>query len=592
MKKKRHSISVQLFIGIFCLSLMIILIIGVALFNFYRDILEEKEIQYHLEVSNHTREQFNVLIDTIDDSSYSLVTKAEVKKAVTAETNQGLSAEEREELSAYIKVIASIHSSINNVHIFGLNGFCISSNPVFEIPKNNAYYRNHLNQFLLNNSRSSIWTEFHSNEKDNYLSNTSYIRPVFDSDSKKLYGIIVLDISYESIHKLFTISSIRLKDKAVIVNNQGTILFQYPLQTDYKHVLREYSEVIGKSTQIQGVLNRQKVIIVSEKIPVADWSIIRFVQKDEATQMVQDAMKLLYRLLILVICICFAYAVWMTCRIIQPLKDLMNVCTEVSKGNFNAHIKVAQEDEFGELGITFNRMLEKINDSFEKEKMAQKRKAEMEYQILQAQINPHFLYNTLDSIKWLAMMQGVDNIAEMSTALINLLKYNLGKTNEHTCLHDEVESVKNYCMIQKYRYNNVFKLTTDIDEQLEQCRILRFILQPLVENSIIHGFAEDRENYRVHISAKTYHDQLHIKVIDNGTGMDKDRTVLLNSTEMKGTRFNKIGVNNVRERLKLHYGEQASLFFESEPHIATIAQIIIPLTIDELTAPDTLQHTE
>lgn len=577
MKKKRPSISIQLFVGIFCLSLIIILIIGVALIDFYRNILEENEIQYHLEISNNTKEQFNLLIDTIVDCSYSLITKAEIKKAVTSESNHGLSEKEKEELSSYIKVIPSIHSSINNVHLFGVNGFCMSSNPVFEIPQNNTYYKKYLDYFRSNDSRNSIWTEFHSDEQDNYLSNTSYIRPIFDSDTKELYGILVLDISYESIHKLFTNSSIRLKDKAVIVNNQGNILFQYPLQTDYKHVLQEYSEIIEKSAQIQGTFNNQKVIIVFEKIPVADWSIIRFVRKDTATQVLHEVITLLYRLLILLVCISLTYALVMTCRIVQPLKELMNVCTEVSKGNFNAHAKVKYGDEFGELGSTFNHMLEKINLSFEKEKKEQKRKAEMQYQILQAQINPHFLYNTLDSIKWLAVMQGVDNIAEMSTALINLLKYNLGKTNEDTCLLDEVESVKHYCMIQKYRYNNVFQLTTDIDEEIKNCKILRFILQPLVENSIIHGFAEDRENYRVHISAKLYDKWLHIKVIDNGTGMDKDRMTLLNNNEMKGTRFSKIGVNNIRERLKLHYGEQASLSFESEPNIATIAEIIIPL---------------
>lgn len=107
--------------------------------------------------------------------------------------------------------------------------------------------------------------------------------------------------------------------------------------------------------------------------------------------------------------------------------------------------------------------------------------------------------------------------------------------------------------------------------------MLRFILQPLVENSIIHGFGEGKANYRVHIAAGIYDYNLHIRVIDNGTGMDHERTRLLNSNEKKGTRFSKIGVNNIRERLRLHFGEEAQLVFDSEPNVATIAEIILPV---------------
>ncbi|MDO4272984.1 MAG: sensor histidine kinase [Eubacteriales bacterium] len=574
--KRTHSISIEIFFGIFFLFLLILLIMSASIMSFYRNILENKEIEYHLEITNNTKEQFNVLINMIDESIYSLLTHPTVKEAVFAHKAAEVSQEDKEEIQTYINAMSSINYSINNVHILGTNGFRCSTSAGFSGPGGYTYYKEYLDRYKYESGRKGVWTDFHTTEDDNYLSSTSYIRPLFDSETKEVYGIAVLDISYESLHKLFTSSSIRLKDKAVIVNSNGNILFQYPLQAGYDDVLERYPQVLQGSVQIEGQLYNKDVVIVSEKIPVADWSIVRFVRKDTATQMFRDMLEVLKITLFVVALISLGYAAWMTRLINRPVKELMNICTEVAKGNFDAHVNVTRRDEFGQLGQTFNCMLMQINHSFAKERADQKRKAEMEYQILQAQINPHFLYNTLDSIKWLAVMQGVDNIGEMSTALINLLQYNLGKAEGETILRDELESVRNYIIIQKYRYSDIFEFTTDIDERAAQYRVLRFILQPLVENSIIHGFSEGRENYRIHITAKIYDNKLHIKVIDNGTGMDQESTVKLNCSQKQGTRFSKIGVNNVRERLKLYFGDEASLIFDSEPNVATIAEIILP----------------
>ncbi len=577
IRKRRYSISTQLFFGIFSLSLLIMLIIGAVVMSYFRGELESSEIKYHLEITNNTKEQFNVQITMIDESIYELITHPGVKTAVYAEHREDIPEETKQEIQAYIDVMRSIIYNINNVHILAANGFWVSTSPSFEETGGLEYFGKYLERYQSETGRKGIWTEFHSNEEDNYLSSTSYIKPIFDSDTKQMYGIAVLDISYESLHKLFTSSSIRISDKAVIVNADGNILFQYPLQADYTGILKKYPEVIRESTQIEGKMYKQDVIIVSEKIPVADWSIVRFVSRESATKLFSGMIEVLTVVLIFVVFISFAYAMGMTRAIIRPVKDLMGVCTKVAKGDFDAHVDIRRKDEFGELGETFNRMLLQINNLFDQERADQKRKAELEYQIMEAQINPHFLYNTLDSIKWLAVMQGVDNIGEMSTALINLLQYNLGKAKEDTVLRNEVDSVRNYITIQKYRYSDIFEFTTDIDEEAANCRVLRFILQPLVENSIIHGFREERVNYRVHISAKIYDDQLHIKVIDNGTGMDHESMQLLNRNEKKGTRFSKIGVNNIRERLKLYFGDQASLVFDSEPNVVTIAEIILPV---------------
>lgn len=566
---RQKSISTRIFLGIFSLFFLILLIFSVIISNLYGNRMEEMEINYHLEVTNGTKEQFNMLTSMIDEYSYSLVSNVAVQDAL----EHGKAGQVDEVIRTYINDMVSMNDSINHVHLLGINEFWCSTNT----QDSRQFYRQYLENYVKGTERKGIWTGFHSTEEDDYLSSTSYIRPVFDSETKEVYGIVVLDVSYESIHKLFTASSIRLKDKAVIVNSNGEILLQYPLPADYTDILKNYPQVLEKSTQIEGKLYKKDVIIVSEKINLADWSLVRFVQKDAATESIREVLKGFQIILAVVTVISILYTIWLTRSFTRPIKELMQVCGKVMEGDFTAHAVVKRQDELGRLGDTFNRMIDQINEFFDKERRDQKRKAEMEYQILQAQINPHFLYNTLDSMKWLAVMQGVDNIAEMSTALINLLQYNLGKVEGETTLRNEIESVRNYIIIQKYRYSDIFEFTTMIDEESEKCQVPRFILQPLVENSIIHGFNEERGNYRVHIAAVIFDGKLHIRVIDNGMGMDADSTDKINKGQEKSTRFSKIGVASIRERIKLYFGDEAELIFDSEPNVATIAEIILPI---------------
>lgn len=207
----------------------------------------------------------------------------------------------------------------------------------------------------------------------------------------------------------------------------------------------------------------------------------------------------------------------------------------------------------------------------------QKQKNEMEFKILQEQINPHFLYNTLDSIKWLAAMQNMNNIVEMSTALINLLKYNLSSHNSLTSLEDEINSVKNYIVIQKFRYLDTFEFTTSLSTDTLNCRILRFILQPLVENSIIHGFRDVEKNYKIQAVSYFEDDMLHIKVIDNGCGMDVEKVNEINTGLKDDKCFNNIGINNIQKRIQLYYGGNYGLIYKSSPDGETVAEITLPI---------------
>lgn len=573
--KNYKKIGVRVFIGELILSALFLSVIGIIKYRTWNR-LYEKEVQYYIEITNSTKEQLKMVFDMVEDYMHEFKKNYSINLILRSLTEKEDTSVQ--EIQEKLKTVAEFNNNIGDIHILGVNDYRFSSNLYYEETlSKGTIYEWYLSYYMQNTDRKGAWTQLHLKEDGTYSSLVSYISPVFDTNTKELYGIIAIDLTYESIHKIFTTSCIKLHDKAVIISKEGDILLQYPMQASYVNILEKYPQVKDGDVQFEGVFNKQKVVILSQKLNTNDWCQVRIIPLSTATKDIETVFSKINSMIMVTLLLSLLYTIFLTKSIISPLNKLTNVCNKLKKGDFTVKANIKNQDEIGHFADTFNSMVDRINDMFEREQKEQQRKSEMEYQVLLAQVNPHFLYNTLDSMKWLASMQGVDNIAQMSTALINLLKYNLGKVDSDITLQMELESVKNYITLQKYRYSNIFEFTTDIDQDTLICRVPRFTLQPLVENCILHGFNEEKDNYRIHIISKIHDDFLHIKVIDNGTGLDKEEQELLNSGTKKTMRFSKIGVQSIRERLQMQFGVECKLTFSSSPNFATIAEIIIPL---------------
>ncbi|MEG2957551.1 MAG: sensor histidine kinase, partial [Christensenellaceae bacterium] len=199
----------------------------------------------------------------------------------------------------------------------------------------------------------------------------------------------------------------------------------------------------------------------------------------------------------------------------------------------------------------------------------QKRKAELNF--LQAQINPHFLYNTLDSIVWMAETNHKD-VVKMTESLAKLFRLSLSKGKEIIKIRDEVSHVENYLIIQKMRYTNKFDFKIDVEEQILDMQTLKLILQPLVENAIYHGIKNTRHKGNILIKGRLVMDNVLLQVMDDGAGIEHTKAAMLLSDDNKKG----IGIKNVDERIKLYYGEQYGLEINSERDIGTVVDIWIP----------------
>jgi len=265
-------------------------------------------------------------------------------------------------------------------------------------------------------------------------------------------------------------------------------------------------------------------------------------------------------------------------RITTPLINLKNAM-DMADHKLNALVEVTSKDEVGILSDSFNSMIRRIRNLMNQVRKEQSEKRKAELKVLQDQINPHFLYNTLDSIIWMAE-DGDTNTVPMIEALSSLFRISLSKGQEFITLKEEIDHVTNYLYILSMRYYNKFDYKIDIDDALlEKVRIPKIILQPLVENAIYHGIKEKESKGHIIITAKQIQNDIVISINDDGLGMDSLQCEkILNGTNVDSSKSGSgIGVINVDQRIKLYYGSYYGLSYKSEIGHGTTVTLTIPI---------------
>lgn len=268
----------------------------------------------------------------------------------------------------------------------------------------------------------------------------------------------------------------------------------------------------------------------------------------------------------------------------RPVQKILEKITAISQGDFSRDSAIEWQDELGKIGRGINQMSENVVTLMEKKVEDEKQKKDLEYQILQSQINPHFLYNTLNSIKWMATIQNASGIAEMTTALARLMKNVSKGTAAQITLKEELELVNDYFLIQKYRYGGNISLEYQIENpDLYQCLIHRFTLQPIIENAMFHGIEPKGCAGKIQIRAETLSREgspplLQISVTDNGVGMSREtiEKVLAGTMESSADFFRHVGINNVNQRIQYDFGEEYGIQIQSCPGQYTTMIITLP----------------
>ena len=256
--------------------------------------------------------------------------------------------------------------------------------------------------------------------------------------------------------------------------------------------------------------------------------------------------------------------------------NLCNSMKEVEEGNLEIAIRLRSMQEFNRLAASFNRMVEQIRLLMDNIYEVQQKKRQAELNALQAQINPHFLYNTLDSLRWLAKIHHIDEIAKIISALENLLRASISKTSDLIPISEEIENVRNYLAIQSFRYGNNFSVTFSVDPSVTGYLTSRFILQPIVENAIYHGVG-NMVGGEIFVGVHSDSAGIAFEVADNGPGIDPEkRKAIMENKYSNKDRFSGFGLRNVKERIQLYFDQDYEFTIENREPQGTRVKIRIP----------------
>ena len=324
------------------------------------------------------------------------------------------------------------------------------------------------------------------------------------------------------------------------------------------------------------------IVVLHAPIPHAKgWTLgIHFHEKE----MTKDTDRLLQMILafgLLINVSLIIISLFLSSSIVKPVKELQSLMKDVEKGNLDIRYDDEREDEIGQLGQSFNKMIEQIKNLIDKVYMGEKSKREAELRALQTQIQPHFLYNTLDTIHWMALEHEANDIVDMVEALTNLFRISISRGEEIIPYLEEMKHIESYLLVQKVRYEE--KLSYEIlwDERLKEYKVLKLIIQPLVENGIYHGIRKKRGQGKILIKIEIIDNEIIIRVKDNGIGIKPEklteiREILKGNKENTGIGY---GMFNVHERMKLMFGDEYGIEIKSKYKEGTEIILNHPLII-------------
>ena len=401
-------------------------------------------------------------------------------------------------------------------------------------------------------------------------------KAILDFDTMKPIGYI--NIVYENSYfsSILEDNSTEYSAASYIVNDQGRIMStnnspyqgtEFPMDIQ---ILRKQDKAV------YDMLNStQAFYYVGDEMPNC-WTLVQTVSVKEFYKNMKRRIIITALVVLAMLGISLLFVWIATLRIAKPTRELLESMKTLGKENRYPRVKVITQDEIGMIGTEYNRMAENIETLIEKVYKMELAQKQAELEFLQMQINPHFLYNALDTISWKALGEGNTDVSEMSIALAELLRATI-KKESFISLKEEMSTVKDYLYIQEQRFGDKISVDYQIDENLEDYQVPNFILQPLIENAIIHGLEPKVEKGKLLLRIKKQGEKLYFLIADDGVGMsEREMEILYEQCEENDT-SKSIGIKNVYRRLILCYGENSRLYIKSKKNKGTEIRFSIPL---------------
>lgn len=404
-------------------------------------------------------------------------------------------------------------------------------------------------------------------------------RALVNNQTGEREGLFFVDLNYSAISDLCNNNSIEEKGYIFVLDAEGNIVYHPKQQLMYGGLKTENIDAIMECEEDSLIIDEggESKLYTMSKSKRTGWTVVGAAYTSELLKNNEQAQMWYLLVASILLLAVIGISSIISREITKPIRSLRDSMRKVQNGQFDTHVEVITENEIGSLGRSFNLMTSEIQALMEQNVYEQKQKRKSELKALQAQINPHFLYNTLDSIIWMSEAGENDEVVEMTSALARLLRQSISNDKEEVELEKEIEYVKNYLTIQKMRYKDKLEFFIYVDPRVAHVPIIKLVLQPLVENAIYHGIKYKETKGNLKIYARPVDGRVEIVVADDGIGMDEDVMEHIFDEHRKEQKRNGVGVPNVQKRLKLQYGSEYGIRYESVKGAGTKAVITIPV---------------
>ncbi|REE85135.1 histidine kinase/DNA gyrase B/HSP90-like ATPase [Paenibacillus taihuensis] len=416
-----------------------------------------------------------------------------------------------------------------------------------------------------------IWHLFMPGESTYFRPMLSKIKRFTGLNDQIPRGIVIADLTEDQLKRYITPSQRMKGQRMFLTTRSGQVLYDSKDNELTGKLIHSAPLIqsIGTTPQKAETLtiDGEKQLVTYVRLDSEGWMLISTTPLEQLTHPIQEMDNLLVLFLVIYLLCCIGVIFYMTVYFTAPLHRLVRSMRKLEQGEFQFGLPQSdRRDEIGWLYRGFNSMTGKIQQLLDQSTQAERAKKELEFQVLSHQINPHFLYNTLESIRWKAEYHNMTDISEMVSSLGNLLRLSLNQGKEITTVSREIEQVKAYVRIEQARLGNPVRVLISIDDEVLHAPFLRLLLQPLVENAIHHGIRSNPEKGKIMLTGRREGGDIVIELNDNGAGIPDAVLQELSLPEQPKRARSKrrgVGLRNVNDRLRLSYGEAYTLQIES-----------------------------
>ncbi len=425
--------------------------------------------------------------------------------------------------------------------------------------------------------------------KDKELPVISLVRRLYNPYTLKPIGILVIDINFKRFREISSMVTLSENGCFFILDNKGHYVYHPDSQklgtkVEYKQLLELGSNEIGSLI----IENGQKEFVSYSLSSNLGWRFFTAAPYKDLRGPMEQIRTVITWTIVISLILAYFWGMIFTLRIVRPIRRLQSYMKEVEVGNLGGRVKVESSDEIGQLSHGFNRTVERLSNLLDEVYVSKLKEAEMslynketELKVLQSQINPHFLHNSLETIRGMALEEGKEDIANISYSLGKLLRYNLRSRYPIVSFTEEIKVAELYLQIQKYRFEERFEYSFDIPDWASKQKVVKFSLQPILENCFAHAFGNSVEKITINIKVEqTSEANYLIRIIDNGKGIDEvvleeiNRKLAQSSISLDGLH---IGIMNVHQRIRYLFGDEFGLSIISQKGNGTEVIIKLPL---------------